>query len=96
MRDQRQMKTIIANILNDDEIDYNDNVFVKTFFFIEKSIAEKIKIFQFIVIAKISRDNRKIEKIHIIFKNNVLINFVSTLNVNINNYAHRTNIIVSL
>ena len=80
MRDQRQIKIVIANIQRKNNVLYNnDNVYVKISFFNDKIVEMSIKMQKQFVIAKISRNNnRDDEKLQSIFMNKIFVNLIIT------------------
>ena len=64
MRDQRQMKIVIANIQRENDVLYdNNNVYVKILFFNDKIVEMSTAVQKQFVIAKISRNNNHNDEI---------------------------------
>ena len=80
MRDQRQIKIVIANIQRENDVLYDDNnIYVKISFFNDKIVKMSITVQKQFVIAKISRNNnRNDEKIQSIFINKIFVNSIIT------------------
>ena len=80
IRDQRQMKIVIANIQRENNVLYDDDdVYVKISFFNDKIVEMSIAAQNQFVIAKISRNNnRNNEKIQSIFVNKIFVNSIIT------------------